>query len=59
MKKANYVLETHFKHAPVEKETFTGTRAEARARCREIDAREDGTRKLEQTTSIAFVRYVP
>ncbi len=59
MKKANYILETHFKYAPARRESFIGTRVDARARCREIDAREDGTRKLEQTTSIAFVRYEP
>ena len=51
--KSEYILETRSHYLPVERTTFTGTRAQARQACRDIDKGHS------TSTSIAFVRYVP
>lgn len=53
MKKAYYVIEYHSRGGKFQEEDFIGTRAECRARCREIQRSENCG------TAIVFKRYMP
>ena len=57
MMKAEYSLETHTGAGFHARQTFEGTRPEARAACRAIDTNRHGERISNQTTCIRFVRY--
>ena len=52
MKRAQYVIEKHSLGGCFDKETFEGTRAECRARCRQIQKEEDCG------THIVFKKYL-